>query len=63
MTFKQIRNLFFSEYPQFKNERKRGKNQNQFSCDCRCYFIDFIEHLRRDGTITQSQADRITLIG
>lgn len=28
LTFKQIRDMFFEEYPEFKSERKRNKQQN-----------------------------------
>lgn len=63
MTFKQVRDLFFDEYPEFKSERKSGKQQNDFSCDCRCMFCDFIDYLAECGQITESQRDRITLVG
>jgi hypothetical protein len=61
MTFKQIRDLFFEEYPQFKNERRYRKPQNEYSADCRVYFCDFVEVLRRNGAITEKQAFDITL--
>ena len=61
MTFKEVRNLFFAEHPQFTHERRARKSQNAYSCDCRCYFCDFVEFLRRNGDITDKQADRLTL--
>lgn len=63
MTFKQVRNLFFEEHPQFRHERRRGKPQNEFSTDCRVYFCDFVEFLRTTGQISDRQANNITLIG
>jgi hypothetical protein len=63
LTFKEVRDLFFEEHPQFKAERKYRKEQNEFSTDCRCYFCDFVEHLRRNEQITETQANKITLIG
>lgn len=63
MTFKQVRNLFFESYPEFKAERKYRKPQNDFSTTCRCYFVDFVDALCKDGQITRKQADNITLIG
>lgn len=63
MTFKQVRNLFFEEFPQFRHERRRGKQQNEFSTDCRCYFVDFVDYLHRDGQLTDRQRENITLIG
>lgn len=63
MTFKQIRDMFFDEFPQFKNERKYRKRQADFSTDCRMYFLDYVEGLYRSGMITESQRSNITLIG
>lgn len=61
MTFKQIRDLFFEECPQFKTERRYRKSQNEYSTNCRVYFCDFVEALRRNGDITEKQASNITL--
>jgi hypothetical protein len=61
MTFKQVRNLFFEEFPEFKSERKSRKPQNEYSTNCRVYWCDFVEMLRRNGNITESQANRIVL--
>lgn len=61
MTFKQVRDLFFEEHPQFKVERRCRKSHNAYSTDCRVYFCDFVEFLRRDGQITDKQAFNITL--
>lgn len=61
MTQKEVRDMFFVEFPQFKNERKARKSQNEYSTDCRCYFVDFVECLRRSRQITEKQAGNITL--
>lgn len=61
MTQKEVRNMFFEEFPQLKQERKVRKSQNEYSTDCRCYFVDFVEYLRRNGQITDKQAGCITL--
>lgn len=61
MTFKQIRDLFFEEFPEFQRERKYRKSQNEYSTNCRVYWCDFVEMLRRNGDITESQANRIVL--
>lgn len=61
MTFTQVRDLFFAEHPQFAHERRARKSQNDYTTDCRVYFCDFVEFLRRDGQITDRQADRLTL--
>ena len=41
--------------------RYRPKTQNEYNTDIRVYWCDFVEHLRRDGQITEKQACNITL--
>ena len=61
MTFKQVRDLFFENFPEFQSERRVRKHQNEYSCDCRCAFCDFTDSLHKDGQITDKQAFKITL--
>ena len=61
MTFKQVRDLFFENFPEFKSERRVRKHQNDYSCDCRCAFCDFADSLHKDGKITDKQHFKITL--
>jgi hypothetical protein len=61
MTFKQVRDLFFEEFPEFQQERRCRKSQNEYTTNCRVYWCDFVEMLRRNGDITESQANRIVL--
>ena len=61
MTFKQVRDLFFDTYSVFQSERRVRKSQNEYSCDCRCAFCNFVDSLNKDGKITDSQAFKITL--
>ncbi len=61
MTFKQVRDLFFENFPEFQSERRVRKHQNEYSCVCRCAFCDFVDSLNKDGQITDKQADKITL--
>ena len=61
MTFKQVRDLFFEEFPEFQHERRYRKPQNEYSTNCRVYWCDFVEYLRRNGNITTKQAERIVL--
>lgn len=63
MTFKEVRNLFFNEFPMYKGERKKGKKQGDFTCDCRTSFCDYVDYLHKDGRISDKQAFNITLIG
>ena len=39
----------------------RGKSQNQLPADLRAAFVNFVDDLARDGTITESLAARVTL--
>lgn len=61
MTFKQVRDLFFEEFPEFQHERRVRKPQSEYTTNCRVYWCDFVEMLRRNGDITESQANRIVL--
>ena len=64
-TFKQIRRQFWEELKEFNprlyKQGKRSRSQNDQVTDIRVDFCDFIERLRRDNEITESQAQRITL--
>ena len=62
MTFNEIRNEFFERYGyKRKYKGKRPFTQNEYNADTRCAFCDYVEYLRRDEIITESQAHRITL--
>lgn len=39
----------------------RGKRQNELPADLRAAFVDYVDHLQRDGTISESLAQRVTL--
>lgn len=60
-TIKQIRNMFFNEYPEFQRERRIGKKQEDYSCTCRCCFVDFVDSIHKRGMITDFQRFWITL--
>lgn len=61
LNFKQVRDLFFEEFPEYRSERRARKSQNDYSCDCRCAFVDFVDYLRKSGEISDRTADNITL--
>ena len=61
MTFKQARDLFFENYPEFQSERRVRKSQKDYSCDCRYAFVNFVDYLNKDGQITDNQAFKLTL--
>jgi len=60
-TQKQVRAAFWESYPQFKSEYRANKRQNDYSCDIRVTFVDFVENLRRDGLISEKLAYSVTL--
>jgi hypothetical protein len=57
----EVRTNFFSEFPQFKNEYKRGKKHNDYTTDCRCTFNDYCDSLHKSLMISNSVVQRITL--
>ena len=57
----QVRKAFWEMYPEFKSEYKSRKRQNEYSCNVRVSFCDFVESLRRDRAITEALAFRVTL--
>jgi len=65
---KQIRRAFWEAHPTANRKRHRYSwNQNDktaelvYSTDTRCAFVNFLDHLARDGQITESLANRATL--
>jgi hypothetical protein len=44
-----------------KPREYRGKRQNQLPTDVRCAFVDFVDHLAREGAISEALAARATL--
>lgn len=72
----EIREAFWEQHPEFEDRRKRRvrdgasetgtpryrkATQNDQVCDIRAAFVEFVEYLRRDGTITEELAGRTTL--
>ena len=58
-TQKKLRSEFWALHPEFT---RRGRTtQNGYHTDIRCAWCDFIEYMRRSGTISDSLADRATL--
>ena len=46
---------------EMRKEYRTRKTQNDYSCDIRCAFVDFVDSLAKDGQITWKQADNLTL--
>lgn len=60
-TVSQVRTTFWEAHPQFKNQYRKTYKQNQYHCDIRCAFVDFVDYLQKDGIITENLANRVTL--
>jgi len=60
-TINQVRASFWASFPQFANDYRKTYRQNQYKTDIRCAFVDYVDSLHRDGTITDSLAHRVTL--
>lgn len=60
-TISEVRKSFWNEFPQFLNEYKKTKRQNEYSCDCRCTFVNYVDYLQKDGVISEKLANKVTL--
>jgi len=60
-TQKQVRESFWNAHPQFKSEYRSRTRQNDYKCDIRCSFVDYVDRLERDGQISEKLANRVTL--
>jgi hypothetical protein len=64
-TQKQVRAAFWRAFPmlavRYARLRANGCTQNQYPADVRCSFVDYVDNLQRDGQISESLAERVTL--
>jgi len=56
---KDLRNAFWEAHPQY--QRKGNQGQNRYPADIRMAWCDFVEHMRRNGEISEDLANRATL--
>lgn len=61
LTKKQIREMFWYEHPQFKNDFRKTYKQNDYKTDIRVSFTDFTWNLYKNGIITEKQLNNTTL--
>ena len=58
----EIRDAFWLTFNvEGKPRRFYGKTQNELPADVRAAFVDFVDYLAREGTISESLAARVTL--
>jgi hypothetical protein len=60
-TITQIRQSFWEVHPEFKSEYRKTWRQNQYKTDIRCAFVDFVDYLKRNNSITEKLGSRATL--
>lgn len=64
-TQKQVREEFWAVHPHFDEQARaagiRSKRQNAQCATVRCAFIEFVDHMQRDGDINEALAQRVTL--
>jgi len=67
-TQKQIRAAFWQAFPGLPRRRHRYSWNPRdktaelvFPVDTRCAFVDYVDQLQRDGTISEALANRATL--
>lgn len=60
-TITEVRDYFWECHDTFKHLRRSRKRQNAYPCEVRQMFVEFVDSLARDGRISESLADRVTL--
>ena len=62
---KQIRAAFWGAYPHLAEQAREAgiltKPQNFHCATVRCAFVDFVDSLHRNGSISDALAERVTL--
>lgn len=59
-TQRELRRAFWRYHP---NASKKRNAEGNYLTDTRVSFVDFIDHMSREGTISQELAQRATLDG
>jgi len=65
-TQKEVRRLFWERFAGYRNISKRkirnySGNGTMHNTDTRCAFVDYVDMLSRNGDISESLANRVTL--
>ncbi len=60
-TVTDVRDSFWATYKEFKDFKRATKRQNDYPCDIRCAFVDYVDSLAIDGQISRKLANRVTL--
>lgn len=57
----EIRHAFWSSHTEFQELRRTSRRQNEYPADVRSAFVEYVDMLARDGSISESLASRVTL--
>lgn len=60
-TISAVRAAFWNVHPQFSSEYRKTYRQNDYNATIRSAFVDFVDHLQKDGQISEKLAYRVTL--
>lgn len=60
-TLSALRVSFWEAHPEFASDFRTKKRQNSYKCDIRCAWVDYIDSLSKDGTISEKLANNATL--
>ena len=60
-TQSQVRESFWQAFPEFKGSFRKTYRQNQYNATIRSSFVDYVDSLCKDGLVTESLANRVTL--
>lgn len=60
-TQKQVRESFWTSFPEFIDQYRAYKRQKDYNADIRCAFVGHVDSLQKDGQISDKLANRVTL--
>ena len=60
-TIKEVRESFWRDNPQFSKDYRVKKRQNEYKCNIRVSFCDYVDYLNKEGIITEKLAESVTL--
>lgn len=60
-TQQQVRAAFWRGNEHLRSQYRSGKRQNDYNATIRVEFVDFVDMLEKNGHISESLAQRVTL--
>ena len=56
-----VREAFWDEHPEFKDDRDDDKSQNDYNATIRTAFVDWVDNANREGRLSDDLAGEVTL--